>query len=271
MNSANNLKEITMKKAIYLLTIMLAFCGLETAAQVTFSPAIFTAEDQVTLTVDVTGTPMAGLSEAYIWSFSNPTAGSGPQVDGIVNGTWGNSGAGAKMTAAGTNKWSFTFTGTTLFNLAPGQLKEFGFLVKAKDGSKQTPDYKPFKFDPLVFTPTEFRIFPSKVGQDDAVTINFDQSLSGGIDEQRLSPSTVTIVVYNQNNVPFGNPISLPVRSTGAKQWAATFIPTHSYALPPGTKLTKFRYKFNGTVPNASGVPTAFSTAEMEVQFLDLK
>jgi hypothetical protein len=260
-----------MKKAIYLLTIMLAFTGLKAVAQVTFNPGIFTAEDQVTLTVDVTGTPMAGQSEAYIWIFSNPTAGSGPQVDGVVNGQWGNSGAGAKMTAAGTNKWSFTFTGTTLFNLAPGQLKEFGFLVKAKDGSKQSPDYKPFLFDPLVFTPTEFRIFPSKVGEDDAITINFDQTLSGGINEQRITPMTVTVVVYTQNNVPYGNPLTLQVRNTGNKRWAATFIPTHSYSVPVGTKLTKFRYKFNGTVPNANGVPNAYSTVETEVQLLDLK
>lgn len=240
-------------------------------AQVTFNPSIFTAEDPVTLTVDVSGTPMAGQTEAYIWIFSNPTAGTGPQVDGVVNGSWGNSSNAAQMTSAGTNKWSFTFTGTTMFNLTPGELKAFGFLVKAKDGSKQSPDYKPFAFDPLVFTPTTFRIFPSKVGQEDVITINFDQTLSGNLNEQRMLPQTVTVTVYDQNNVQVGSPATINVRSLGNKLWGATFIPTESFTIPAGTKLGKFRYKFNGTIEDATGAPVPTSTGENEVPFYDLK
>jgi hypothetical protein len=259
-----------MKKIFSFLFIScLAFSSLE--AQVTFNPAIFTAEDEVTLTVDVTGTNMAGKSEAFIWIFSNPTAGSGPQVDGSVNGSWGNSGTNAKMTAAGTNKWSFKFTGTTLFNLTPGELKEFGFLVKAKDGTAQSPDYKPFKFDPLVFTPSTFRIFPSKVGQDDMVTINFNQNLSTDLVEQRISPTTVTVTVFNTNNVQVGQPITLNVRNIGNKIWGASFLPSFSFSIPAGTKLSKFRYKFNGTTEGPTGSPTQVSTQEIEVPFLDLK
>jgi hypothetical protein len=260
-----------MRKIFFFILLITCATAFEAAAQVTFNPGVYTAEDQVTLTVDVTGTPMAGESEAYIWIFSNPTSGSGPQVDGSVNGSWGNSSTAAKMTAAGANKWSFTFTGTTLFNLAPGQLKNFGFLVKSKDGTKQSPDYKPFAFDPLVFTPTMFRIFPSKVGQDDAVTVNFHQNLASEVNDQRLTPTTVTITVFNQNNTQVGTPLNLPVRNLGNGVFGATFIPTYSFTLPAGTKLSKFRYRFNGTVPNATGAPTAISTSENEVPFLDLK
>lgn len=255
-----------MKKI--LLYLFCAIC-LTTAAsaQVTFSPAIFTAEDEVTLTVDVSGTPMAGQSEAYIWIFSN-VAGGGR--DGVVNGAWGNSGDGAKMTAAGPNKWSFKFIGTTLFNQTPGELKDFGFLVKARDGSKQTPDYKPFKFDPLIFTPTTFRVFPSKVGQEDAVTVNFDQSLATAVNEQRMTPTSVTIVVYS-NNSAFGSPLTLPVRKLPGDIWAATFVPTLSFNIPAGTRLNKFTFKFNGTVLGQTGASTNVSSSETEVPFIELK
>ena len=258
-------------KKLFSLFIIASFCFSQASAQVTFNPTIFTADDQVTVTVDVTGTPMAGQPEAYIWIFSNPTAGSGPQKDGSVNGSWTNSSVEAKMTAAGTNRWSFTFTGTTLFNLTPGELKEFGFLIKARDGSRQTPDYKPFKFDPLVFTPSTFRIFPSKVGQNDVVTAIFDQGLASTINETRMTPVSVTFTVYDQNNNVFGNPVTVPVRALGNRMWGASFLPTRSYTIPATTKLSKFRYKFNGNVIGSNGAPALVSTEELEVPFLDLK
>jgi hypothetical protein len=258
------------KNTIFLILLALGFVG-KTYSQVTFSPTIYTAEDQVTLTVDVTGTPMAGQAEAFIWIFSNPTNGTGPQNNGTVNGAWGSSSDQAKLTAAGTNRWSFTFTGTTLFGLTPGELKEFGFLLKSRNGSLQTPDYKPYKFDPLVFTATMLRVFPAKVGQDDAITVNFDQNLAASVNEQRMTPTTVTVTVFDQNSAQFGMPITLNVRSLGNKMFSAVFIPTRSYTLTTGTRLTRFRYRFNGTVPSASGGTTNVSSSEGETPLVEMK
>lgn len=260
-----------MKKiAFFLILLTLGFIG-KTFSQVTFSPAIYTAEDQVTLTVDVTGTPMAGQAEAFIWIFSNPTNGTGPQNNGTVNGAWGSSSDQAKLVAAGTNKWSFTFTGTTLFGLTPGELKEFGFLLKTRNGSLQTQDYKPFKFDPLVFTATMLRVFPAKVGQDDVITLNFDQNLAVSVDEQRMTPTTVTVTVFDQTSSQFGTPITLNVRSLGNKMFSSVFIPTRSYILPTGSKLTKFKYRFNGIVPSISGGTTNVSSSEVETPLVEMK
>jgi hypothetical protein len=58
-------------RKLFLLFIMMAFAFVKVSAQVTFSPASFTAIDSVTVTVDVSGTPMAGETEAYLWIFSN--------------------------------------------------------------------------------------------------------------------------------------------------------------------------------------------------------
>jgi hypothetical protein len=256
----------------YILTMLAALVvalGVN-AQKVTFSPATFVADDEVTLTVDVNGTPMAGQTEAYIWIWSNP-GGKGPAKDGSTNTSWTNAPASAKMTAAGTNKWSFKFTGTTLFSLTPGELNDFGFLVKTKDGSKKTDDFKPFSFDPLIFTPAMLRVFPSKVGRDDVVTVNFERSLAGTVNEQRMTPVTATVTVYDDAGDQVGQPLSLQVRKTGANIWSTTFIPTVSFNAPAGKKLKKLTYHFNGTVLDATGAVQTVSTSDASVEFMELK
>ncbi len=243
--------------------------AIANAQNPSFVPSSFTAEDQVTLTIDVSGTGMAGAAEAFIWIFSNPNGTGG--VNGTVNGDWTNSSNAAKMTAAGTNKWSFTFIGTVLFGQAPAQLKSFGFLVKKKDGSAQSPDYKPFNFDPLVFTPTLFRVFPSKVGVDDVVSVNFDRTYGVSVNEQRMTPTTATITMYDDNGAQVGTPLTIPVRSFASTIWTATFIPSSNFTPATGRKLFKFKYKFNGTVQDASGNSILVSSSESEIVFTTMQ
>ncbi len=257
-----------MKKLLYLL-LLVAGSFTAKAQNPSFAPTTFTAEDQVTLTIDVTGTGMAGAAEAYIWIWSNPDIGGG--ADGVTNGTWGNSSNAARMTAAGTNKWSFTFTGTTMFGQSPAQLKAFGFLVKKKDGSAQTPDYKPFAFDPLVFTPSMLRVFPAKVGADDVVTLNFDKTYGVTTNEQRMSATTVTITMYDDLGATVGSPLTIPVSIKTPTIWAGSYIPSVSFTPAPGRKLTKFRYKFNGTVLDVSGATINVTSSEAEVTFTTMQ
>ena len=257
-----------MKKILSILSITLISFGLK-AQNPTFVPASFTAEDQVTLTVDVSGTGMAGATDAYIWIFSNVSGGGN---DGLVNGSWTNSSDAAKMTPAGTNKWSFTFTGTILFGRPASQLKDFGFLVKKKDGSAQTPDYKPFAFDPLTFLPTMLRIFPAKVGAEDVVSANFDQSLGVTVAEQRMTPTSVTFTVFDNNDLQVGSPLTVPVSHIVSPAiWTGSFVPSLSFTPPAGKTLKKFRYKFNGTVLDVNGVPSTVSSSEAEVVFTNMK
>jgi hypothetical protein len=253
-----------MKKLLIFITVF--FAGLITKAQtITFVPSSFTAEDQVTFTVDVTGTGMAGATEAYLWIFSNPDLTGGN--DGITNGSWTNSSDAAKMTAAGTNKWKYTMTGTTMFGRSPAELKSFGFLLKKKDGSAQTPDYKPFFFDPLVFVPTMLRIFPSKVGSDDVITLNFDKTYGVSVNEQRMNPTTVTITVFDDLSNQVGTPLTIPVTNKTGTIWSGSFIPSMSFTPAAGRKLNKFKYKFNGTLLDPGGVTTTVSSSETEVTF----
>lgn len=259
-----------MKKILsFILGVLIT--SLAVRAQVTFSPGTFTAEDEVTLTVDVSGTPMAGKSEAYIWMWANPDLTGMPSPNAVFNGDWGNSSAGAKLTAAGTNKWSFKFTGTQAFGLTPGQLKSFGFLVKAKDGTAQTSDFKPFSFDPLIFTASKLRVFPSKVGRDDVVNLFFERGLGTTVEEQRMAPQSVTITMYDDANAKVGTDLTVPVTQRTSGIWSASFIPSDKFTASAGHKLKRFTYKFNGTVLSTTGGTQNVSSAEGSVDFIEMK
>ena len=218
------------------------------------------------------------MLQALVWpvllmlifgSFQIPILGGG--ADGITNGTWTNSSEAAKMTPAGANKFTFKFTGTTMFGQTPAQLKSFGFLLKKKDGSAQTPDYKPFFFDPLIFVPALTRVFPAKVDVDDVVTVNFDNRYAVNVNDQRMTPATFTITMYDDMNNTVGAPLTQPLRKTEATVWSGTFIPNASFTPAAGRKLFKFRYKFNGTVLDVNGMPSTVSSAETEVVFTPMK
>lgn len=250
--------------------------SLATKAQVTFSPGTFTAEDEVTVTVDVSNTPLKGKTDAYIWiwAFRSDDVNAGPTTNGIINGDWGSSKPEAKMTNLGGDKWQFKFqSATALFGLTPADLTHgFGFLVKAKDGNvAKTDDYKPFKFDPLVFTPNKLRVFPSKVGRDDVITVFFEQTLGTSLEEQRMKPTGVTISAYDETNATVGSPLTINVRKVADNIWGASFIPSGSFTPAAGHKLKGFTYHFNGTVLNTTGGSQAASSADASVDFTEMK
>lgn len=239
-------------KKILLSIIFILTVGFASAQSVpTFSPATFTAEDEVTVTLDVTGTGMAGQDEVYLWIFSNDGVGGGK--DGITNGQWGNSSDAAKMTKIGTNKFTFKFVGTTLFGQSPAELINFGFLGKSKDGTKQTPDYKPFKFDPLVFTASQFRIFPSKIDFTDVATIYFHQDLATDQNLQRMFDVKVTLTFFNEAGTVIGTKANIVVTKESTNVYAYSFLPEKVITIPAGTKLSKFSYQFTGSIKDANG------------------
>src|SRR5205085_6439979 len=202
---------------------------------------------------------LAGEPEVYIWIFANgsitPADAQYPPRDGITTNTeWGNSPAAAKFTHISGDIWSYTFTGTELFGLTPGQLKHFQFLVKTKTGNKQTSDSPKYPFAPVSYVPAIYRLFPSRMDQDDAITIYFYQNLSTDIVESRMSPLTVTVTVYDATNNVYGSPMDFPLTALGQNLYQAkTFIPSYAWSVPAGTMLSKFTYTVKGTYYDTNG------------------
>jgi hypothetical protein len=258
-----------MKFFKYLLFITIGLSTKLGAQVVTISPAAFTAEDEITIKIDLAGTGAASAPEAYLWTWCELNNGGGN--DGVTNGSWTNSSAQAKMTRVGTtgSVWQIKITGTTMYNRTPGELKQFGFLVKCKDGSCQTPDQKWFIFDPLTFTEGQFRTFPSKAGQNDVVTVYHKKALATDVNVQRMTETSVSVTIFDQNNSPIQTINNLPVRLDNGGV-SATFVPENLITLPPGVTLKRFEYKFKGTYLNTSGVPTAVESAPASVDLLPI-
>jgi hypothetical protein len=164
-----------MKRCFILLFFLLAYTQVVRAqGVVTTSPASFTAKDKVVITVDVTGTPVDGISPLYIWAFIPGGGG-----DAITNGTnFGSSLPAAIMTRVGTtNKWTYTVNSSVdFFNKPVAAITSFGFLVKNQDGTKQTADFTlPVK--PLEYSSKRVETFPSNFSESDVVTLRYNQAL----------------------------------------------------------------------------------------------
>ena len=246
-----------MMRKIFLINILLlaSFFGFAQFNTVQFSPVSFTGEDSVVMTIDLTGTNLAGETDLYIWIFANKDAGASyPPKDGITTNTdWGNSPAAARFTSLGNNKWSYGFVGSNLFGLTAGQLKHFQFLIKTKTGNKQSADSPPFAFAPIVYVPRLYRLFPEQFDQDDAVTLFVDQYYATSLNETRMTPVDVTVTMYN-GAVAYGTPKTFQLTNIGNKlARAKTFIPSYEWNVPTGVKLTSFTYVVNGTTFDQNG------------------
>lgn len=234
----------------------------------TLSPGTFTAEDEITITVDVTGTGMAGQTDAYIWIWAN--GGNPPGFvfkSGVVNTAWGNSPAAAKLTRIAANRFQFKFTAVDMFLAAPSELKHFQFLLKTQNGSAQTQDANAQAFEPLVFVPTVTRVFPSRIGKGDAVTVYFDQKLATADADQRMTPVSFVMTVFDINNTQVGSEITVPVVNEGDKVFSASFQPSSLFNVPAATKLGKLRFRVKGTGRDTNGAVINVETANTEKSF----
>lgn len=232
--------------------------------KVTFSPAVFTAEDEVTITLDVTGTPLAGQTAIYIWAFSNDGVGGGKNA--LINGEWTGSSEAAKFTMISANTFQFKFIGTELFGQSPAELINLGFLAKTKDGGKQTQDYKPYKFDPLVFIPSQFRVFPAKFDYTDMATVYFHQDLASELNLQRMYNVKVNLTFYDETGkIVVGSKTGIPTVKESNILYSYSFIPERVITLSAGTKPSKFTYQFTGNVKDANGADIVVNGATIEV------
>ena len=163
-----------MKKILILLFPVLV-TGMAKAQIVTSEPADFSAVEPVTITVDVSGTRVAGFEPLYIWAWIEL---GDEDIDSPTNGDFSNSNEFQRMTKVADNIWSYTFTSLRdFYQQPPGVIgDQIGFLIKPDDGSVQTGDSF-LAVEPPRFVDADFRTFPSSFAEDDIVTVIYNQSL----------------------------------------------------------------------------------------------
>lgn len=133
-----------MKKIILSILILafplIALCQ-EPIAEIWTKPAIFKADEEVTLFFDVSGTKFDGSSEAiYLWSWFP----SEPDIN-----HWENSSEFARLTQVKGNVWSIKMTPTQYYSKPAADIFELYGLLKNKDGSKATDAFAADKMNAI--------------------------------------------------------------------------------------------------------------------------
>ncbi|MFZ9386541.1 MAG: hypothetical protein ACO25B_01550 [Chitinophagaceae bacterium] len=258
-----------MKKIISFITILFAAINLNaqtSGAVITTIPANFTALDQVKIIVDVSAVGnLAGVEPLYIWTWD-------PGDPAPGNGSWDNSSEGRRMVREAANKWSWTITPADYYGVAPGSVTRLQFLVKAKNGNgdKKTNDIS-IAVAPLIFTPTDFRTFPSVAGQNELLTVYFDQTLAADLVTQRMAPSQAEVKIYNTSGAQVGPTKTYNLTVLGAKLFSFVTMPRTDFTIPAGTQINKMVVVYKGTMLGTNGATINVSSVPYEKLFDELK
>ena len=138
----------------------------------TISPWFYTPDTEITVTYDVTGTPLAALTDAFAWVWIP-----GKNTDSKYNVNPASSDVAktnnvkfVKTVTGGKTLFSLTFIPSALFDGSIATETEFGILLKGNDWSNgQTTDFiAPFwdgTFQVRLIAPSQLPVFGSE-GED---------------------------------------------------------------------------------------------------------
>jgi hypothetical protein len=192
------------------------------AQSFTVTPSNPTAEDRITIKIDVTGfAKLENVSPLYLWAWSNQ--GDAP------NGSWNSSDEGAVMTQDPGNPkiWTKTIVPSVYYGKPSGGFEYIGFLVKAKDGTGdiKTADQRK-NLDPIAFNDAVVRRFPSKFTDQDVFSVYYDKKL----DNNKTMKNTNDISVFTQVQVTTSKQDSLT-------DWKYTPVEWNDIATAPDNKV----------------------------------
>ena len=287
-----------MRKIFVLLLIILGSFGLKaqnSAPTFTVTPSEIDAlTENVTIVFDVTGSAVQGLTDVYIWAWA---PGLSPSEILLVydegSPSWGSISPNAKLdpVSGEPNKFTLSLPKTvtragnevTFNNVAelfgvgdtPGKIKQFGFLLRSQDGSKQTPGdlATAISLLPLEFEFSYFRTFPSQVSVKDVVTtyLNLAQIESGEVVRLQIADNiTATISLLDENGTAVVSAEDLATTFTSENEHACTFLPEMLGDFAEGMSIddaVKCRVVFSGEVYNQDGSVTVVQTKAFEFEF----
>ena len=238
-----------MKK---LLTIIACISGLGTAlAQPTYtvSPPTFTAEDNITITVDVSNTTLKDYSgKVWMWAWIAEGCSSSCDAPTNVNPANDENAKDAEMTRdpENANKYSISLVPSDFYGKAPSEIKKMGFKLKSADwgDGKQSDSDVVLNVEPLIFVPKINRIFPTKVTKDDVVTLYLDQTQALNLDlKYAITDFTVTVTAYDDEDALLGTLEDVDVVNAGNGLHYLRIIPTFNFE---SANVNSIKYRFTG-------------------------
>ncbi|WP_421764947.1 alpha-amylase family glycosyl hydrolase [Ekhidna sp.] len=225
-------------KSILTLTLFLGYISLF-AQDPTIEPAFFSADEEITITYEVTGTSLQSLNEAWIWMW---IPGEGIDAPSNINPASSNSSATnpAKFTRSMSNTgevfFSITLIPTDFIGTSKENIESIGMLLKGNDWSNgQTSDYIAEindGFTIVMDNPTGNYGFYSS-----AATIQIDVRTSESstielfVDDNSIASSTeVTELSSSHTIIDDGN---VHIIKAEANNGSETIETTYSYTLTP--------------------------------------
>jgi hypothetical protein len=191
----NNIRKI-LAAAVFSAVAMVAY----SQPTYTVSPPSFTAEDEVTITVDVTKTTLKDYTgDVWMWAWISDGCPTGCDAPTNVDPA-GAAQNDALMTRVAPNVYSISIVPSVFYNKPPSQIKRIGFKLKTiswGDGKQSDSDVL-ITVEPLIFTPRINRVFPTKVTKNDFVTLYLDQSVATNLDlKYSTDDFSISIKAYN--------------------------------------------------------------------------
>lgn len=287
-----------MKRVIILTIFILGTIALkaqDAAPAFTVTPSEIDAlTENVVIEFDVTGSAVEGLTDVYIWSWApglNPSEMLLCYDEGAPS--WGSISQNAKLEPieGQPNKFRLALPKTvtragvevTFNNVAelfgvgdtPGKIKEFGFLLRSQDGSKQTPGDNATSVSllPLEFEASYFRTFPAKVSSSDVVTAYLNLNLIESSEDSKLTVAeniTAVVVLMDEGGSVISTSEPFATTFTDEKEHAFAFLAKEAGEFTEGktvADVAKCQIVFSGEIYNQDGTAETVSTKTFEFEF----
>lgn len=223
--------------------------GLANAQIVTVEPQEVSAVEPVTITVDLSGTPLAGGDAIFIWAWIEK---GDDDIDAPNNGVWENSTDAHELTRVDGDIWTFSITSLRdFYQQSPGVIgEEVGFLFKFRNGTEGQTSNQSLSVNPPRFVDTDFRTFPSGFAVDDVVTIIYNQNL----DENEATNGLSEYFLYAVATLDDGAEIapvapgevgatpSLQLQPQGDGTFTLTMIPERFFELTEEDEVTNISF-----------------------------
>ncbi len=197
-----------MRMKSFLFLLFTTFSAGTTVAQtVTTIPAFPRADESVTITVDATGTSLAGYpanSSNPVWLWAWIAQGCSASCDAPTNVDPATDAQnGAKMVPIGNNKYVITLTPTIFFNKPASEIQKMGVKLKTRAWSddKQTDNDKFIDFAEglqlSITSPSAFPVFKN-AGEQLVITANASEAsalaiaINGGTVKTATAATNIT-------------------------------------------------------------------------------
>jgi hypothetical protein len=245
-----------MRKFLYNLVPLLLFGLVAHSQTVTVSPRNFTAVDEITITVDVTGNnALVNLTtDAFLWLWVPSGPGAPSNVSPAASNPTATAQAKFTKVEGEENLYSITLVPATFIGVAPAEITRLGVILKGNDWSNgQTADTF-FDVDPLEFVDRVNRTFPDEFVPEDVVTIFFNQSLTEAGPIQDVEEVFMSIVASGVDasgtevtGIPLKAQFAGPFRMKHevAQIYSVSVLPAAYFEVPAGVTLTALSYSFH--------------------------